>query len=37
MFFPSRWLTPVLPPTDESTIAITVVGTCKSSQTWYHG
>ena len=32
MFFPSGWLTPVLPPTDESTIAITVVGTCNTSQ-----
>ena len=30
MFLPSGWLTPVLPPTDESTWAITVVGTCRS-------
>ncbi len=28
MFLPAGWLTPVLPPTDESTVAITVVGTC---------
>ena len=30
MFLPSGWLTPVLPPTEESTWAITVVGTCRS-------
>ena len=30
MFLPSGWFTPVLPPTEESTIAITVVGTCSS-------
>ena len=29
MFLPSGWLTPVLPPTEESTWAITVVGTCR--------
>ena len=28
MFFPSGWFTPVLPPTEESTMAMTVVGTC---------
>ena len=28
MFLPSGWLTPVLPPTDESTCASSVVGTC---------
>ena len=28
MFLPSGWFTPVLPPTEESTCAITVVGTC---------
>lgn len=27
MFLPSGWFTPVLPPTDESTCAMTVVGT----------
>ncbi len=27
MFFPSGWFTPVLPPTDESTWARSVVGT----------
>jgi hypothetical protein len=26
MFLPRGWFTPVLPPTEESTIAITVVG-----------
>ena len=26
MFLPRGWLTPVLPPTEESTMAITVVG-----------
>ncbi len=31
MFLPSGWLTPVLPPTEESTWAITVVGTCRST------
>ena len=28
MFFPKGWFTPVLPPTEESTVAMTVVGTC---------
>ncbi len=28
MFLPAGWLTPVLPPTEESTVAMTVVGTC---------
>ncbi len=28
MFLPRGWLTPVLPPTEESTMAITVVGIC---------
>ena len=30
MFLPAGWLTPVLPPTEESTVDITVVGTCAS-------
>ena len=29
MFLPAGWLTPVLPPTEESTVAMTVVGTCR--------
>ena len=33
MFLPSGWLTPVLPPTEESTWAMTVVGTCRSTAT----
>lgn len=28
MFLPSAWFTAVLPPTAESTIAMSVVGTC---------
>jgi len=35
MFFASGWLTAVLPPTDESTIAMRVVGICtKSTPRW---
>jgi hypothetical protein len=32
MFFPRGWFTPVLPPTEESTWDMTVVGTCGSSR-----
>ena len=35
MFLPRGWLTPVLPPTEESTCASSVVGTCtKSTPRW---
>ncbi len=35
MFLPSGWLMPVLPPTDESTWASSVVGTwMKSMPRW---
>ena len=35
MFLPCGWFTPVLPPTEESTMAITVVGTwMKSTPRW---
>mmetsp|Transcript_17002 Transcript_17002/g.57703 ORF Transcript_17002/g.57703 Transcript_17002/m.57703 type:complete len:212 (-) Transcript_17002:244-879(-) len=36
MFLPRGWFTPVLPPTDESTMAMSVVGTCtKDTPRWY--